>query len=113
MSRSERDWRLYADDIVEACAKIRRYVEGVSYDAFVVDDRTRDAVLRNIEVIGEAAKNLPVEETSRVPDIEWRKVCDMRNLVAHEYFGIDLRIVWNVATTKLSDLEKAVRMLRG
>jgi uncharacterized protein with HEPN domain len=55
MSRSERDWRLYADDIIEACAKIRRYVEGVSYDAFVADDRTRDAVLRNIEVIGEAA----------------------------------------------------------
>jgi uncharacterized protein with HEPN domain len=113
MSPSKRDWRLYADDIIEGCGKIRRYVAGMSYDGFAADDRTRDAVLRNIEVIGEAARNLPAEETSKVADIEWRKVCDMRNLVAHEYFGIDLRIVWDVATKKLDDLEKAVRILRG
>ena len=55
--RSERDWRLYAEDILEACGKVRRFVGGMTYEAFVADDRTRDTVLRNIEIIGEAAKN--------------------------------------------------------
>jgi uncharacterized protein with HEPN domain len=60
-----RDRRLYADDIVEACGKIRRFVQGMSYDAFVTDERTQDAVIRNLEVIGEAAKKLPEERPLR------------------------------------------------
>jgi uncharacterized protein with HEPN domain len=64
MSRNaERDWRLYADDIVEACGKIRRFIAGMDYDAFIADERTRDAVIRNLEIIGEAAKTLPDEDT--------------------------------------------------
>ncbi len=59
MSPSSRDWRLYADDILEACAKVRRFIAGMSFERFVADERTRDAVVRNLEVIGEAAKNLP------------------------------------------------------
>ena len=62
---SERDWRLYADDIVEACGKIRRFIAGMDYDTFAADERTRDAVVRNLEVIGEAAKHLPEEVTER------------------------------------------------
>ncbi len=58
-----RDWRLYADDVLEACGKIRRFVQGMSYEAFVADERTRDAVIRNLEIIGEAAKKLPGDVT--------------------------------------------------
>jgi uncharacterized protein with HEPN domain len=65
--KAERDWRLYADDIIEACGKVRRFVAGMSYDAFAADERTRDAVIRNIEIIGEAAGKLPKEVTARAP----------------------------------------------
>ena len=62
--RADRDWRLSADDIIEACGKVRRFVAGMSYDAFAADERTRDAVIRNIEIIGEAAGKLPKEITA-------------------------------------------------
>ncbi len=111
MSPSARDWRLYADDILEACAKIRRYAAGLTFDAFAADERTLDAVVRNIEVIGEAAKGLPDEVIARAPGVEWRKIRGMRDVLAHAYFGVDPRVVWDVATTKLDELEAAVRTL--
>jgi uncharacterized protein with HEPN domain len=111
MSPSNRDWRLYADDIIEACDKVRRFVAGMTYEAFVADELTRDAVLRNIEVIGEAVKNLPDEVIARAPEVEWRKVRGMRDVVAHGYFGSDTKVVWSTATTKLDDLESAVRRI--
>lgn len=76
-----RDWRLYADDIIEACEMIRRYTAGMTFDAFIADDRTRDAVIRNIEIIGEAAKKLPDEVIAKAPSVPWRKVRGMRDVV--------------------------------
>ena len=113
MSPSRRDWRLYADDIVEACGKVRRFIGGMTYEAFVADDRTLDAVIWNIEVIGEAAKKLPDDIIDKAPEVEWRKVRGMRNVLAHAYFGLDTKVVWSTATTKLDELEAAVRKLRG
>jgi uncharacterized protein with HEPN domain len=109
--KAERDWRLYADDIIEACGKVRRYVAGMTYDAFEADDLTHDAVIRNLEVIGEAAGKLPKEVTARAPKIPWRLICDMRNVLAHAYFGVSLKVVWDTATTQVDELEKAVRAL--
>jgi uncharacterized protein with HEPN domain len=111
MSPSTRDWRLYADDIVESCGKVRRYVAGMSYDTFLADERTRDAVIRNLEVIGEAAKNLPDVVVANAPDVEWRKIRGMRDVIAHGYFGLDTMVVWDTARTKLDELEVAVRKL--
>lgn len=111
MSPSTRDWRLYADDILESCGKVRRYVTGMSYEAFAADERTLDAVIRNLEIIGEAAKCLPDEVVASAPGIEWRKIRGMRDVLAHAYFGVDPKVVWDVATTKLDALEAAVRML--
>jgi uncharacterized protein with HEPN domain len=113
MSPSVRDWRLFADDIIEACGKIRRYVAGMSYEAFVADELRQDAVIRNIEIIGEAAKNLPDEVVAQAPGVEWRKVRGMRDVLAHGYFDLDTKVVWSTATTKLDDLETAVRKLLG
>jgi uncharacterized protein with HEPN domain len=109
--KAERDWRLYADDIIEACEKVRRFVAGMTYDTFATDERTRDAVIRNLEIIGEAAGNLPEEVTARAPRIPWRLICDMRNVLAHAYFGVSLRIVWDTATTQVDELEQAVQAL--
>ena len=105
---SERDWRLYADDIVEACGKIRRFIAGMDYDTFAADERTRDAVVRNLEVIGEAAKHLPEEVTGKAPQIPWRLICGMRDVLAHAYFGLSLKVVWDTATTQVEQLETAV-----
>jgi uncharacterized protein with HEPN domain len=109
--KAERDWRLYADDINEACGKVRRFVAGMTYDTFAADERTRDAVIGNIEIIGEAAGKLPAEITAGAPQIPWRLICDMRNVLAHAYFGVSLKVVWDTATTQIDELEKAVRTL--
>jgi uncharacterized protein with HEPN domain len=111
MSPSTRDWRLYADDIIESCGKIRRFIAGMTFEAFVADERTCDAVIRNIEVIGEAAKNLPDDVIAKVREVEWRKVRGMRDVLAHGYFGLDTKVVWSTATTKLDELERAIRNL--
>jgi uncharacterized protein with HEPN domain len=111
MSPSERDWRLYAEDILEACGKIRRFVAGLDYDAFVADDRTRDAVIRNLEIIGEAAKNLPADKTAAAPQVPWRLVCGMRDVLAHGYFGVSIKVVWDTATTQIAPLQDAVRAM--
>src|SRR5207245_6520461 len=101
-----RDWRLYCDDILEACGKIRRYLAEMTYEAFVADDRTQDAVIRNIEVIGEAAKRMPDEVIARAPGVPWRKIRGMRDVVAHGYFGVDSKLVWSTATTQIDELER-------
>ena len=111
MSPSSRDWRLYADDIIEACGKIRRFTAGMSFESFVNDERTCDAVIRNLVVIGEAAKNLPADVTARASDVEWRKIRGMRDILAHGYFGLEVKVVWSTVTTKLDALESAVRKL--
>jgi uncharacterized protein with HEPN domain len=111
MSPSTRDWRLYADDIVESCGRIRQFVAGMTFEAFVADRRTCDAVIRNIEVIGEAAKNLPDDIIAKAPEVEWRKIRGMRDILAHGYFDLDAKVVWSTATTKLDELERAVRGL--
>lgn len=109
--RSERDWRLYAEDIIEACGKVGRYVSGMTFESFEADERTRDAVIRNIEIIGEAANNLPDEVIAQAPEVDWRKVNGMRNQLAHGYFGLDPKVVWSTATTKMDEMEGAIRRL--
>ena len=83
-----RDVRLYLDDILIAAKKIQRYTEEMNYDQFIRDERTYDAVIRNLEVIGESARNVPDEFRNRFPDIEWRSISALRNILIHEYFAI-------------------------
>ncbi len=108
-----RDWRLYAEEIIEACGKVRRYIAGMTFEAFVADERTRDAVIRNIEIIGEAAKGIPDNIAAGAPEIPWRNVRGMRDVLAHGYFGTSTQIVWTTATTRLDEIEAAVRKLLG
>jgi uncharacterized protein with HEPN domain len=106
-----RDYRLYLDDILEAIGNVREYVKGMDYDAFAGDKKTRDAVVRNLEIIGGAAKRLPESLRSAAPEIEWRKIMGLRNIFAHQYFGVSLPIVWDVVQNKLQPLEVSCREL--
>jgi len=81
-----RDYRLYLEDILEAAEKIERYLEGVSFQEFSGDSMRVDAVLRNLEIIGEATKNIPLEVRERQSAIEWRKIAGLRDIVIHEVF---------------------------
>jgi len=106
-----RDYRLYLEDIVEAADRILRYTVGIVYDSFASDDKTVDAVVRNLEIIGEAAKKLPENAKQRMPDIEWRKIAGLRNILIHEYFGINKVIVWDVVQGKIPSLKTACENL--
>jgi len=104
-----RDWRFYWDDIIGACEKIERYTAGLDRDAFIADDKTGDAVIRNLEVIGEAAKHLPPEARELASDIEWKKICGFRDFLIHAYFGVDPDIVWSVVSDKVPELLRALQ----
>ena len=103
-----RDSRVYLDDILEAVGKIERYVDGYTKDDFLKDGRTRDATLRNLEIIGEAVKNIPSGVLEKNPDIEWKKIMGLRDILAHAYFGVNLEVVWDVVKNRLPELKTSV-----
>ncbi len=108
-----RDSQLRIDDILQAIAKIRRYTEGMSPAEFAADDKTIDAVVRNISVIGEAARSIGRETASRFAHIPWADMRDMRNVVVHEYFGVDTSILWETVEHDLPPLAEMLVELKG
>ncbi len=104
-----RDYKVYLEDILEAIGKIRTYTAGMSADSFGADDKTLDAVLRNLEVIGEAVKRIPDEVRSQHQQVEWKKIAGLRDILIHKYFGIDAEIIWDVVCNKLPELERQIR----
>jgi len=106
-----RDYKQHIEDILESISLIREYVAGMDYTIFEDDRKTQDAVLRNLEVIGEAARALPEEIRDRSDYFPWAKIVALRNIVIHEYFGVNLRIIWDIISNKLDELEKVCRNL--
>ena len=107
-----RDNTLLVDDIWECASKVQRYSAGMARESFFDDEKTYDAVLRNLEIIGEAAKSLPEILRSQIVGVEWSKVVGMRNYVAHVYFGISEDIVWDVITARIPELLAAIEEFR-
>ncbi|RJP34021.1 MAG: DUF86 domain-containing protein [Actinobacteria bacterium] len=107
----DRPYLLFLEDILHSIQKIEEYIGGISFEDLKVDDRTLDAVLRNLEIIGEAAKNVPSEVRQRHPDIPWGRMTGLRNIVSHEYFGIDLSIIWRIVTVNLPETEPLIEDL--
>ena len=106
---SERDFRLYLTDILESGNAILEFTKGMSLEMYRNDRRTCSAVIREFEVIGEAVGKLPDEMKQRHPDVEWQDIKDFRNLLIHEYFGVDQEIVWKIIQDDLPGLINCVR----
>ncbi len=110
---SKRDVRVFVADMLQAIEKIERYTRGLSFDHFERNDMVTDAVVRNLEVIGEAARHIPPGLREQYPEIDWTRVIGFRNIVIHAYFAVDLEIAWTIATQRLSQLKTILqRMLR-
>ena len=95
----------YIQDIIEAIDKLMKFVKGMSYDEFVQDDKTVFAVVRAIEIIGEAVKNIPEEVRGSYPEIPWKDMAGMRDKLIHSYFGIKLERVWETANEEIPPLK--------
>lgn len=93
---SKRDRILLIEDMYEAALKIKRYTKGLVFDSFINDDKTIDAVVRNFEIIGEAANRVDDDFKLRNPELAWNHLRGFRNRIVHEYFGIDYEIVWSI-----------------
>lgn len=104
----QKGYRIYLDDILEAIEKIQGYIKKISYEQFSKNSMISDAVIRNLEVIGEAVKSLPSEIKNKHPNIEWRKISGLRDILIHEYFGINLKIVWDIVINKIPELKKSI-----
>jgi uncharacterized protein with HEPN domain len=92
-------------DVLDAINKVERYTGGLTFDQFEANDMVLDAVVRNLEIIGEATRYIPTSLRERYTQIEWSRVVGFRNIVIHAYFAVDVEIVWTIATQRLSELE--------
>ena len=101
---SKREILLLLDDMLQSAKKIKQYTKDLDYESFLMDDKTIDAVVRNFEIIGEAANRITPEFRINNPEIEWKRIRGFRNRIVHDYFGIDYEIVWNIVETYLDEL---------
>lgn len=106
-----RNARLYISDIVAAGDAITRYVSGVSFDAFAANDEKRAAVERQLFILGEAAARLPEDWKQRLPEVPWRQIVGLRNVLAHGYWTIDADELWDIATHKVPEFVANLRPL--
>ena len=110
---SKRNVRLFLEDILKAIEKVERYTTGMSFGEFESNELVVDAVTRNLEVIGEAAKHVPPETRAGYDAVDWQKVAGFRDIAIHAYFDVDVEIVWTIASNQLGDLKHLViQMLR-
>jgi uncharacterized protein with HEPN domain len=112
MSDPRRD-RDYLGDIVEAAERVLSYAGGFSFESFLEDGRTQDAVLRNLQVIGEAARKISPELRSAHSFLPWREMTGLRNRIVHDYFGVDLEVVWVIVNDELPVLLREIQAILG
>jgi uncharacterized protein with HEPN domain len=111
MSKKERNWKLFIMDMLESINKIEKYIEGLNYEQFIRDEKTKDAVVRNLEIIGEAANQIPKEIQQKFSNVPWAQIIAMRNRMIHGYFAIDYRIVWDIVKIDIPLLKKELELI--
>ena len=107
-----RDYRLYLDDIRQAIRKIETYTKGITLTKLKSNELIVDGIVRNLEIIGEAAKNIPAELKAKYPQVEWRKIAGLRDVLAYEYFGVDIDVLWDIINNKIPQFKKEVSRIK-
>ena len=106
-----RDFRLYLDDIQSSCDKILQYTQNLGFDEFISDGRTFDAVVLNLQIIGEAAKHVPDSIRTKYSEVDWRRIAGLRDVIAHGYFGLDKHIVWDLVQNRVPELLRQIQRI--
>ena len=109
---ARRKIKLYVQDIIISIGKIEKYTKGFKFEEFIKDEKTIDAIVRNLSVIGEAAKNIPEEVKRKYPQIPWREIIGMRNKVMHEYFGVEEQVLWKTIKDDIPVLKVMIKKLK-
>ena len=104
----KRDYHLFLQDIVESINSINEFINGLDYEEFLADDKTASAVVRKIEVIGEAAKNIPGSIRKRYGNVPWAEMAKMRDKIIHSYFKVDYEIVWRVIVDRFPGIKQTI-----
>ncbi len=108
----KRSSELFIDDIIDAIQSIFTFINGLDYEGFKNDDKTQSAVIRKLEIIGEAAKSMPVEITEAYNDIPWSYMAKMRDKLIHGYFGVDAEIIWEVICRRFPDILPKITQIK-
>lgn len=108
----KRDLRVYVEDIPESAARIEEYTKTMTKDEFLRNTQVQDAVVRRLEIMGEAVKNIPEEFRAEYPQIPWKKIAGTRDVLAHEYFGVKLDRIWKIAKEDIPDLKSKMLKMK-
>jgi uncharacterized protein with HEPN domain len=107
----ERELGDYLNDILAAIADIEEFIRGMNYEIFAADKKTVNAVIRSLEILGEATKRIPTSFRKKYPDIPWSKMAGMRDVLIHDYMGVDVKTVWKVVRERIPELKPLLEEL--
>jgi uncharacterized protein with HEPN domain len=106
-----REYEDYLRDILDAMEKAQRFIKNLTYEQFVEDEKTVFAVIRALEIIGEAIKNIPIAVSKEYPDVPWRDMAGMRDILIHDYFGVEMETVWLTVTEKIPEVKPLIQKI--
>ncbi len=109
----KRNYIVYIKDILESIEKIEEYTKDIDFKEFSKDVKTQDSVIRRLEIIGEAVKNIPDNVRNKYPDIPWKNIAGLRDVLIHSYFGVNLKRTWNVVKKDIPELKENIKNIKA